>query len=435
MKKLLLVLLVLVVALAVVACGGPAETGDGETNAPETNAPETNAPKCNGEDIHDVEVEEVLATCQTRGYKKETCKTCGELVTETAYPKTACTPTAAATCTEASVCSVCNEVVEAAKGHTWGEAQVTAATCTADGKSVTTCSVCNATEETVLSMVDHVIGTVTEEVAPTSCSQKGYKKGTCATCNTEVTIDLVIAHDYANNSFVIAEDGSISGTCNTCGEQGTLALDIALKLDFENTDLKTEIAANEKGEFFTVTDTTNAKGVFEAAGDRTVLSTSAPAFIDFDPNLFVGTSYYVVSFDFSYNAEKDYGTTRPSLFAFVPGWSQDGTVKNPTMSWGTCAKFDTGSMKLAAVSSNGAEITDANSIDITLGEWHTMTVVVNNTTGARNVYIDGVYKNTPTKDGVIDAATIEKYQYFCIRFNDQSGNKPQIDNFRFYTVD
>lgn len=434
MKKVLLVLAILVLAVAMIACGDPAETDAPDTNIPETNAPETDPPET--EHVHDLEIVDVPATCQTRGYRTETCKTCGEEVVNTAYPKTACTPVAAATCTADSVCSVCGEVVEKALGHTFGEAVVVAATCKADGSSTTTCSVCNTTEATVIPMIDHVIGTVTEEVAPTSCSQKGYKKGACVACGDEVTVDVVIAHEYANDGFVIDENGAISATCTVCGGNGALALETVLKLDFENTDLRTEVAANEKGESFTVHDKTNSGGAFETVGDRTVLATSsAPAFIEFDPNLFVGSSYYVVSFDFSYNAEKDYGSTRPTLFAFIPGWSQDGAVKNPSMSWGTCAKLDTVNMKLAAVASNGAEITDANSIDITLGEWHNITIVVNNTTGARNVYIDGVYKNTPMKDGVINEANIEKYQYFCFRFNDQSGNQPQIDNFKMYIVD
>ena len=113
LKKLIMLALVLALTVCVlVACGGETETGAPETNAPETNAPETEPQET--EHVHDLEVEEVAATCQARGYHKETCKTCGEVVVENAYPKTACTPVAAATCTEDSVCSACGEVIEQA---------------------------------------------------------------------------------------------------------------------------------------------------------------------------------------------------------------------------------------------------------------------------------------------------------------------------------
>lgn len=435
MKKLMLMVLVLALAICLfVACGGPAET---EAPDSETNPPETEAPQCNGDDIHAIVVEEKAADCQTRGYRIETCSICGEVISEYAVPKTACTPAAPATCTADSICSVCGDVIEAATGHAWGDAQVTVATCQVEGKSVTACANnCGETRETVLPKIDHVIGTVTEEVAPTSCSQNGYKKGTCVTCGVPVTVDLAIAHAYDNSSFVIGNDGSISGTCSTCGVQSALDLDILLKLDFEGTDIRSEVEASPKGEYFTVYDKTNSTAKFETVGDRTVLSTSsAPAFIDFDPTYFIGSSYYVVSFDFSYNAERNYGETRPSLFSFIYGWGEDGSLKVSNVDWGNCAKLDTVNMKLGAVSSNNTELTDANSIDVALGEWHNVTVVVNNVTGARNVYFDGVYMGTPTKSGAITEKNIEKFQYYCIRFNDQSLNKPLIDNFRFYIVE
>lgn len=438
-NKLALMMVVLALLVCVfVACGTPAETDAPDTNAPETNAPETNAPEtgADGVCLHtDVEVDEVLASCAKRGYRKETCKTCGEVISETAYPKTECTPASEATCTAASVCSVCGTEVEAAKGHAFRDAVVVAATCQAEGTSTKTCATCNETVVETIAKVDHAMGTVTEEVAPTVCGEKGYKKGTCVTCNTEITIELTLAHAYESTSFVIGEDGSITGTCTICQQSTPMALETMLKLDFEDTDLSTEIAASPMGDVFTISDTSNTKGVFSVEGDKTVLAPSGPVFIDFDPNAFVGCSYYVVSFNFSYNAEKDYGTTRPTLFAFIPGWSQDGTVKNSAMSWGTCAKMDSPSMRLGAVNSNGAELTDQNSIPIVLGEWHNLTAVVNNVTGERIVYLDGKYANTPMKDGKIDEAAITKYGgLFCFRFTDQTGNKPFIDNFNMYIV-
>lgn len=433
-KKLALMILALAFFVCVfVACGTPEETDAPETNAPETNAPDTDAP---GECQHtEVEVEEILSTCSKRGYRKETCKACGKLIEDTAYPKTDCTPVSEATCTAASVCSFCGAELEAAKGHAFGEAVVVAATCQAEGTSTKTCATCNETIVETTAKTDHVIDTVTEEVAPTGCGEEGYKKGTCAVCNTEVTVELTLAHTYVKDSFVIGEDGSITGTCTICDQNAPMNLETMLALNFENTNLKTEIAANPQGSVFTIYAGTNKNAVFAVEGDRTVMAPTGPVFIDFDPNAFVGCAYYVVSFDFSYNAEQDYGTTRPTLFSFLPGFNKESTVKASSVSWGNCVKLDTPSMRLGAVSANDTPLNERNSISITLGEWHNLTIVVNNDTGSRIVYLDGQYANIPKTDGVIDAASIEKYGgFFSFRFTDQTGNKPFIDNFNMYIV-
>ena len=117
--------MIFTLAVALIACGAPAD----DTQTPETDPAdtdvvvsesesETEAPACNGVDIHDVVVDEKPASCSDRGYRIETCKTCGEILFETAYPKQTCTPSGEATCTSASVCTQCGQVLEAAKGHT-----------------------------------------------------------------------------------------------------------------------------------------------------------------------------------------------------------------------------------------------------------------------------------------------------------------------------
>lgn len=438
-KKLIQMMLVLALLVCTfVACGTPMETDTPETDSPESNIPETDAPETDapGECQHtEVDVEEVLSTCSTNGYRKETCKACGKLVVDTAYPKSACTPEAAATCTAASVCSVCGDELEAAKGHTFGEAVVVAATCRTEGSSTKTCSACNETVVETFAKKDHVLGAVTEEVVPTDCSVKGYRKGTCVTCNTEITVELTMAHTYVKTSFVIGEDGSIVGDCTACGQKAPMTLETMLKLDFENTDLQTEAEASPMGDAFTVHRDSNKKAVFAVDGERTVMAPTGPVFVDFDPTVFVGCAYYVVSFDFSYNAEQDYGATRPTLFSFVPGYNKESTIKGPASSWGNCLKLDTPSMRLGAVTANDTSLNERNSIPIVLGEWHNATIVVNNVTGERIVYLDGKYASTPKSDGVIDEAAITKYGgYFCFRFTDQVGNAPLIDNFNMYIV-
>ena len=114
MKLRKLLVLALVLALFVCAFAACGDGTDTETNLPGTDS-ETDAPVSDTEDpgketedpgeecTHELEVEEKLATCTDRGYKKEVCKLCGEIVSETAYPKAAHTPTAAATWWERSI--------------------------------------------------------------------------------------------------------------------------------------------------------------------------------------------------------------------------------------------------------------------------------------------------------------------------------------------
>lgn len=390
MKKLLLVLLVLVVALAVVACGGPAETGDGETNAPETNAPETNAPETDGETehVHDLEVEEVLATCQARGYKKETCKTCGELVTETAYPKAACTPTAAATCTADSVCSVCGEVIEAAKGHTFGEAQVTEATCKADGKSVTTCSVCNETVETVIPMIAHDIpdANVTASAPSTACGVPGSKTGTCTLCNESVTVETdALPHTFTIDAAVYADDGSITIPCTACGQNVAIAKEERLALDFDKATVEEEFDALGLDGKLSLVNVNNAAQVKEVDG-KTVMyfKTAKPLWIDVDPLYLNDASYYMVSFDYCVNKDVESGT-QISIFGAMPGASGGAGAKG----FNNIAKYDrsTGWLK------HGTTNNTTQYFEVTVGQFYHVDIIVDNvgTKGNAYLFVDGKY--------------------------------------------
>ena len=443
LNRLTLVALVLSLLVCIfVACGAPAETDAPETNAPETNAPETNAPEtdASGECLHtDLEVEDVPATCKIRGHHKEICKTCGKTVVETAYPKIDCVTSGEATCTAASVCVNCGKELEPAKGHTFGEKAVNPATCIADGKSVAQCAACGEAVTEVLPKIDHVMGDVLEESIPTVCGEVGYKKGKCTMCDEMVSIDVTLTHSYAKETLSVGADGTIAGTCTICNQTAPMALETVLKLDFENTDLATEIEANEKGSAFAVTAASNTAGVYVTEGGKSFMAPSAKVFVDFDPELFLGSSYYVVSFDISFNQEKarDDGK-RPTIFSIVPGFNEDA-LKAPKNEWGNCVKLDTVTMKLAAVSvdegKSGGEITEDNHIDVKLGEWHNVTIIVNTTTGEYIVCLDGVYKGVPAKTGAITEKRIEQFGgYFCFRFTDRVENKPYIDNFNMYVV-
>ena len=443
LNKLMLVVLALALVVCLfVACGTPAETNAPETDAPETNAPETDAPETEAPvaetevHTHDLEIEDIPATCKARGYHKETCKTCGEVVAESATAKTECTPAGAATCTAASVCSVCGNEIEPAKGHSFGAAVTVAATCQAEGTSTKTCSACGEKVVETIAKVDHKMGDATDEVVPTVCGTEGYKKGACVYCGTAMEVKLSLAHAYDAATIVIGEDGSITGNCTNCSQKAAMELKTLLSLDFENTDLATELAASPNAASFSTDDKSNSKATYMSEDGKTFMATSAAVFVDFDSDLILGKSYYVVSLDVCFNADAVNETTRPTIFAFVPGYN-GGVKVASTNEWGTCAKLDTTTMKLAAVASNTAEVTDANSIDVPLGTWHNITVVVDNTKGAAHVYLDGKFVGTPRSNTLaINEKTIEKYaDSFCFRFTDLAINKPYIDNFRMYVVD
>lgn len=189
-KLTLVALLLALFVCAFVACGGGKDT---ETNAPETNAPETNAPDTNApetdppetEHVHDIEVQIIPATCTERGYEKEVCKTCEEVVSTKPIKEIDHTPVAAATCTDDSVCSVCQTVITPALGHSYGEGVVTTeATCAAAGAMTKTCATCQGTVVEPIAKLKHTIATPTETKAAT-ISTAGYEKGACSLCGAE----------------------------------------------------------------------------------------------------------------------------------------------------------------------------------------------------------------------------------------------------------
>ena len=98
------------------------------------------------------------------------------------------------------ICSVCG-----ANGcdHSY-TAVTTDPTCTADGSTVYTCSLCGSTKTEILPALDHNYDSVVTE--PT-CTDPGYTTHTCATCSDTYTDSATdaLGHSWAN------------GTCVTCG--------------------------------------------------------------------------------------------------------------------------------------------------------------------------------------------------------------------------
>ena len=395
LRKLMVVALVLTLSVfALVACGGGVETETQapETQAPETQAPETQAPETEPEEtehVHDLEIEDVLATCQRRGYHKEICKTCGEVVVENAYPKTACTPIAAVTCTEDSVCSVCNGVIETAKGHTFGEAQVTAATCEAEGKSVSTCSVCGTAEETVLAKVAHNIPdeNVTASTESTTCGVPATKTGLCTLCNRTVTVDLgPLPHTFVLEQVDVAADGTLTAPCDACGKAVVMTKETRLKLDFDGASLEEEFEAlGLAGKAALFNDKNSCK--VATFGDRSVLDQTiwnGVSWIELDPSFLNDAAYYSIAFDFCVGkATSDGGPM--SVFGAVPG----ARSATGAQEFSNIAKYDRATGWLR----NGDTRVDEQYMQLEVGKFYHFEILVDNTSaaGLAHLYVDGIY--------------------------------------------
>lgn len=411
MKKLLMVLFVLVLAVMVVACGTPAETNAPgtdapETNAPETNAPETNAPETNAPEtdcIHsDVEVDEVLATCTTRGYRKEVCKTCGETVSETAYPKTECTPGAPATCTADSVCSVCGTLIEAAKGHSASDTVVQDLGCSA----VYACSGEGCTETI----------TVVKENATHTLAEITTYDGTLAIVN-----------------------GKVCAPCSACGQNVPVSEDVRLALDFDKESIAAEFEAlgNDKLSFYTKEDAAKGPAAqVKENGDRTVMyfAHANPLFIDYDVSFLSDAEVFVISFDYCVGKAPYAPSNQVSLLSFVPGFKEGSAIPGKSCPWVHTIKFDRTSLYFT----DGKSTEPTQYFQPEIGKWYTITIVVDNTfkdVGKGYVFVDGEFIRATIENAGCTETVLNKYGGLCWRFGEMGNtHDPQYDNLRISVI-
>lgn len=179
------------------------------------------------------------ATCEEKGVKTYTCRTCKKTRTEdvSALGHQAVTDAAvAAICetdgkTEGSHCSVCGKVLvkqESVKatGHKAVTDEAVAATCETDGKTEGShCSVCGKvlTEQKTIPAFGHTwdAGKITKEAA---CETKGVKTYTCETCKKTRTEEIP-ARGHKFGAWVTTIQADVispakqTRTCTVCGKK------------------------------------------------------------------------------------------------------------------------------------------------------------------------------------------------------------------------
>ena len=130
-----------------------------------------------------------------------------------------------ATCTEASICSKCGEIVSNALGHTDLQWVVDKEpSCTENGSELQVCSVC---EETVLTRsivkLGHTRGEwIVDKEA--SCTEKGSKRLICSVCEETITTQPLTELGHKSGEWTVyvdatcTEDGIRHKYCTACDE-------------------------------------------------------------------------------------------------------------------------------------------------------------------------------------------------------------------------
>ena len=171
---------------------------------------------------------ETQATCTEPGKAVYRCKSCG--TEETRVSGSALGHKwVEATCTTAAYCSVCKKEGVPALGHTWeySAEESIEATCYAEGKDVTKCSVCGETHTDVVSKTPHNFG----ELTPTNETPSMGTADVCHvvyihTCQndgcgfSEKKEVEVSEHNFSKQITTAAtcsQNGQITYTCNQCG--------------------------------------------------------------------------------------------------------------------------------------------------------------------------------------------------------------------------
>ena len=159
-------------------------------------------------------------------------------------------------------CTVCNGVLSSEKviiptngEHSYGAGVVTAPTCTANGYTTYTCTLCGSSYSD--SYVDATGHSETAVVTAPTCEESGYTTYTCTVCGTTRKADIVEAtgHDYKSTVTApgFGTQGFTTHTCANCGDEYvdsyTDALVAAAQIgEVKFLTLEDAIAASEEGD-------------------------------------------------------------------------------------------------------------------------------------------------------------------------------------------
>lgn len=187
---------------------------------------------------HTVEQWTSTATCTEAGEESGICSVCHETVTRAAkalghYWKTIdrIEPTCTKAGKEGRRCERCGEEDTTeleAKGHDLQIKNlvrlVSPATCTAEGKRIIKCAVCNEEIEDVIPKLDHSWETPVEIQAP-DCTNPGKESVRCSVCQTEEIHDVKpLGHEWEDfftieRSATFDHDGLKYQSCTRCNER------------------------------------------------------------------------------------------------------------------------------------------------------------------------------------------------------------------------
>ncbi|MCD8088735.1 MAG: hypothetical protein LUE22_09205, partial [Oscillospiraceae bacterium] len=188
-------------------------------------------------------------TCTEDGYTTYTCSVCGDSYTADETESTGHTEAGAvtenkvdATCTDDGsydsvvYCSICGEelsrdtITVSAPGHSY-EAVVTDPTCTEDGYTTYTCSVCgdSYTADETESTGHTEAEAVTENEVAATCTEDGSYDTVvyCTVCDEELSRETVTVSATGHTYVAVVTDptctegGYTTYTCSTCGDSYT----------------------------------------------------------------------------------------------------------------------------------------------------------------------------------------------------------------------
>ena len=193
-----------------------------------------------------------------------------------AYKDTVTAPT----CTEQGytthTCSVCGNVVKdsytAALGHNFGEWTVVKETCTENGSKTRSCSRCDKVETEVIPAPGHEYKIVKTEA---TCETDGYTTHTCAACGHSYVTDEVkaLGHKYSyevTTKPTLEAAGKVEGICERCGKKVELILP---KLNEDDYKYEVVTAPTEEAEGlarYTFTDAEHGSYSFEVKLDKLI---------------------------------------------------------------------------------------------------------------------------------------------------------------------